>query len=58
MKILPVLLVPVFAFLLGGCVEGPLISDEEYNAMRGPAPHSPDYSSAVLPQNTTRQIGR
>jgi hypothetical protein len=56
MKILFVLLVSVFAFLLGGCAEQPLMSDEEYNATHGPAPHQPDYSG-VLPQPSTRPPG-
>lgn len=50
MKILFPLIVSVFALLLGGCVEQPLMSDEEYNARHGPAPFSPDFSD-VLPQH-------
>jgi outer membrane lipoprotein SlyB len=56
MKILLVLFASVFALLLGGCAEQPLMSDEEYNATKGPAPFSPDYSS-VLPQPTNRPPG-
>jgi hypothetical protein len=56
MKILFVLFASVFALLLGGCAEQPLMSDEEYNASHGPAPHSPDYSG-VLPQTSTRPAG-
>lgn len=54
MKILFVLCVSVFALLLGGCAEQPLLSDEEYNAVHGPAPHSPDFSG-VIPQPTSTQ---
>jgi hypothetical protein len=53
MKILFLLIFSVFALLLGGCAEQPLMSDEEYNARRGPAPFSPDFSG-VLPQANTR----
>jgi hypothetical protein len=56
MKILFLLIVSVFALLLGGCAEQPLMSDEEYNARRGPAPFSPDFSG-VLPQSNTRPGG-
>lgn len=54
MKILFVLSVSVLALLLGGCAEPPLLSDEEYNAVHGPAPHSPDFSN-VIPQPTSTQ---
>jgi hypothetical protein len=50
MKILFVLFVSVTALSLGGCVDQPLMSDEEYNARRGPAPYSPD-PAAHVPQN-------
>jgi outer membrane lipoprotein-sorting protein len=53
MKILFVLIALMSALFLSGCAEQPLISDEEYNAMRGPAPYSPDFSS-VLPQPNAR----
>ena len=56
MKILFVLFVSVFGLLLGGCAEQPLMSDEEYYARKGPAPHSPDYSS-VLPQQPNSRPG-
>jgi hypothetical protein len=49
MKILFVLFVSMFALLLGGCADQPLMTDEEYKASRGPAPYSPDFSG-VLPQ--------
>jgi hypothetical protein len=49
MKILFVLFVSVFALFFGGCADQPLISDEEYEARRGPAAFSPDYSN-VLPR--------
>ena len=56
MKILFVLFVSVFALLLGGCAEQPLMSDEEYNARRGPAPFSPD-PTGHLPQTSTQSPG-
>ena len=56
MKVLFFLIATVFAFLLGGCAEQPLMSDEEYNATHGPAPYSPDYS-AILPQGADRPPG-
>jgi hypothetical protein len=34
--------------LLGGCSDQSLITDEEYRAIKGPAPYSPD-PSGVLP---------
>ena len=52
MKVPFFLMATVFALLLGGCAEQPLMSDEEYNARHGPAPFSPDFSG-VLPQNPT-----
>ena len=53
MKILFVLVASVFGLLLGGCADRPLMSDEEYNNSRPPAPHSPDFSG-VLPQKSSR----
>jgi hypothetical protein len=57
MKILFVVFVSLSALLLGGCAEQPLMSDEEYNARHGPAPHQSDYSTSVLPQTNTRPGG-
>jgi hypothetical protein len=56
MKTVAVFFVLLVAFLLGSCAEAPLMSDEEYNARRGPAPNQPDYS-ANLPQTNTRPPG-
>jgi hypothetical protein len=42
MKNLFLLFVSVTALVLSGCNEQPLISDEEYNKVKGPAPYSPD----------------
>jgi hypothetical protein len=56
MKILFVLFVSVFALLLGGCAEQPLMTDEEYYARKGPAPFSPD-PTANLPQSSGRPPG-
>jgi len=51
MKILFVLSVSMFALFLGSCADQPLMSDEEYNARRGPAPNSPDFSGVTQPVN-------
>lgn len=56
MKAIVVLFVLLVAFLLGSCAEQPLLSDEEYNARRGPAANPPDYS-AYLPQPSNRPAG-
>jgi hypothetical protein len=56
MKILFVIFVSVFALLLGGCAEQPLMSDEEYNARHGPAPYSPDPMENI-PQPSNRPPG-
>jgi outer membrane lipoprotein SlyB len=56
MKTLVVLFVSVVALVLGGCADQPLMSDEEYNARRGPAPNQPNYSN-VLPQPSNRPPG-
>ena len=51
MKIAIVLASLAFAFLLGGCADQSLITDEEYRAMKGPAPHSPDPTSHLYGPN-------
>ena len=57
MKILFVIFVSGFALLLGGCAaDETLMSDEEYRARKGPAPHSPNFSG-VVPSNDNRQRG-
>ena len=45
------------AFLLGSCADNSLITDEEYNRSRGPAPHSPDFSN-TLPRPVNPYTGR
>jgi hypothetical protein len=50
------IIVSVFALLLGGCAEQPLMSDEEYNARHGPAPFSPDPMNKI-PQPSNRPAG-
>jgi hypothetical protein len=59
MKILlVVLLVSVSALLLGGCaIDRPLVSDEDYDRMRGPAAWSPDPTAHVPNQQNTRPGG-
>ena len=56
MKIVIVLIVSVMGLLLGGCAEQPLLSDEEYNAIHGPAPFSPD-PTGHIPQQNGRPTG-
>jgi hypothetical protein len=57
MKILLVVFASVSALLLGGCeTSRPLIPDEEYEAMRGPAGHAPDPIN-YIPQPSTRPAG-
>jgi hypothetical protein len=51
MKIVIVLIALVMGLFLGGCAEQPLLSDEDYNAIHGPAPNSPDPVAHVQPIN-------
>ncbi|HKP03736.1 MAG TPA: hypothetical protein VJU77_10315 [Chthoniobacterales bacterium] len=44
------------ALLLGGCADNSLMTDEEYAAARGPAPHQPD-PTYHLPQTPNRPSG-
>jgi hypothetical protein len=44
------------ALLLGGCADNSLMTDEEYSAARGPAPHQPD-PTYHLPQYSQRPAG-
>jgi hypothetical protein len=37
------------ALLLGGCADNSLMTDEEYRAVKGPAPFSPDPTAVALP---------
>ena len=58
MKIPFLFFVSVFALLLGGCeTSRPLIPDEEYDAIRGPAPHAPD-PAGHLPRGNYGPGGR
>jgi hypothetical protein len=45
------------AFLLGSCADNSLMSDEDYNNNKPPAPHSPDFSNA-LPRPVNQTTGR
>jgi hypothetical protein len=56
MKILFVIFVSVFGLFLAGCVDQPLIPDEQYNATHGPAPYAPD-PMAHLPSTSTHPSG-
>ena len=56
MKIFILLAALVVALALGGCADQSLVSDEEYKAMKGPAPFSPD-PTAYLPQQSNRPPG-
>jgi hypothetical protein len=42
--------------LLGGCADRSLMSDEEYEANKRPAPNSPD-PMGYIPQTSTRPPG-
>jgi len=42
MKIFILLAAFVVALVFGGCADQSLVSDEDYKAMKGPAPFSPD----------------
>lgn len=48
MKIVLLLASICSLFLLAGCADNSLMTDEEYKATKGPGPFSPDYST-VLP---------
>ena len=50
MKFAIIILSLCFGLFLGGCAEQSLITDEEYRAYKGPAPHSPDFSSKLYGQ--------
>jgi hypothetical protein len=56
MKIFLLLAVSIAALTLGGCADQSLISDEEYKAVKGPAPNSPD-PMAHIPQTSNRPTG-
>jgi outer membrane lipoprotein SlyB len=56
MKIFLVLVASVAALALGGCADQSLISDEEYKAVKGPAPNSPD-PMGHIPQPSDRPPG-
>jgi hypothetical protein len=56
MKIFLLLVVSVAALALGGCADQSLVSDEEYRAVKGPAPNSPDPMN-VIPQTSNRPAG-
>jgi hypothetical protein len=56
MKIFLLLAVSIAALTLGGCADQSLISDEEYKAVKGPAPNSPD-PMAHIPQTSNRPRG-
>jgi len=45
------------ALLFAGCADTSLISDEEYHALKGPAPFSPDYSGVLPDRSTGRPAG-
>jgi hypothetical protein len=45
------------ALVLGGCADQSLMTDEEYRAVKGPAPFSPDFSSVLPDPSTGRPAG-
>ena len=56
MKIFILLAASVVALALGGCADQSLVSDEDYKAMKGPAPFSPDPMQHI-PQPSDRPAG-
>ena len=56
MKIPILLAASVIALALDGCADQSLVSDEEYKAMKGPAPFSPDPMQHI-PQPSDRPGG-
>ena len=48
MKFAIILALICCALLLGGCADNSLVTDEEYNNSKGPAPHAPDYAAQIL----------
>jgi hypothetical protein len=57
MKFVLILISISSALLLGGCADQSLVTDEEYRAAKGPAPHSPDYTSVLPDPATGRRAG-
>lgn len=57
MKSLLTLALVCAAFLLGGCADNSLMTDEEYNRVKGPAPYSPD-PTGHMPQSPYAQGAR
>ena len=56
MKIFILLAAFVVALVFGGCADQSLVSDEDYKAMKGPAPFSPDPMQHI-PQPSDRPAG-
>ncbi len=50
MKNFLLVIASAFTLALGGCADESLITDEEYQARRGPAPFSPDPMSHISTQ--------
>ena len=58
MKTVIVLIASLIGLTLGGCaVDRPLISDEDYDRMHGPAPFSPDPTGHIPQPNSRGQYG-
>ena len=55
MKIFLLLLVSLVGLALGGCASRTLLTDEEYKAVAGPAPNSPDPTGYIPESPETRQ---
>jgi hypothetical protein len=45
------------AFLLNSCADQSLMTDEEYQKYKGPAPYSPDFSNVLPDPSTGRPAG-
>jgi hypothetical protein len=57
MKLLLTLAFACGALLLGGCADTSLLTDEEYERVRGPGAHSPD-PTRYVPQADPYRRGR
>jgi hypothetical protein len=57
MKFVLILLSISGALLFSGCTDQSLVTDEEYRAAKGPAPHSPDFTSKLPDPATGRPAG-
>jgi hypothetical protein len=57
MKIALIIASLACTFLLSGCADTSLMTDEDYRNSRGPAPFSPDYTSVLPDPSAGRPAG-